>query len=203
MDMLEDFRLKVFMAVASEGSFTKAASVLGVSQPAVSQNIADLERMTGVKLFERLRGEVIMTQAGTVFKDHAERVLAACASIDMLFSHFKPSVVRISVSEELDTWLVAPLLEKFSVIHPDVIFERVMFDDADLKIFLKADSSHMPDPEQDIVAHLRISLCPPDKMDGQKSAHEKTSCMNLIFQPSPLFACTELYRMMKDIIISW
>ena len=138
MDMLEDFRLKVFMAVASEGSFTKAASVLGVSQPAVSQNIADLERMTGVKLFERLRGEVIMTQAGTVFKDHAERVLAACASIDMLFSHFKPSVVRISVSEELDTWLVAPLLEKFSVIHPDVIFERVMFDDADLKIFLKA-----------------------------------------------------------------
>ena len=62
MNMLEDFRLKVFMAVASEGSFTKAASVLGVSQPAVSQNVADLERMTGVKLFERLRGEVNLTK---------------------------------------------------------------------------------------------------------------------------------------------
>ena len=40
--MLEDFRLKVFMAVVQERSFTKAASVLGITQPAVSQNVADL-----------------------------------------------------------------------------------------------------------------------------------------------------------------
>ena len=42
--MLEDFRLKVFMAVRSEHSFTKAARSLGISQPAVSQNIAELEK---------------------------------------------------------------------------------------------------------------------------------------------------------------
>ena len=47
--MLEDFRLKVFATVAAEGSFTKAAAVLGVSQPAVSQNIAELEKLSGVK----------------------------------------------------------------------------------------------------------------------------------------------------------
>ena len=56
--MFEDFRLKVFVAVAEEGSFTKAAARLGVTQPAISQNVADLEKMTGVKLFSRLRGEV-------------------------------------------------------------------------------------------------------------------------------------------------
>ena len=54
-NMLEDFRLKVFMTVAQAGSFTKAASVLGISQPAVSQNVAELERLSGRKLFERLR----------------------------------------------------------------------------------------------------------------------------------------------------
>ena len=48
--MLQDFRLKVFMAVAEYGSFTKAAESLGVSQPAVSQNIAELERNLGVRL---------------------------------------------------------------------------------------------------------------------------------------------------------
>jgi len=42
--MLEDFRLKVFMAVAENRSFTKAAAVLRITQPAVSQNIADLKR---------------------------------------------------------------------------------------------------------------------------------------------------------------
>ena len=58
--MLEDSRLRVFMAVADEGSFTKAAARLGVTQPAVSQNIADLEKVTGQKLFERMRGEVVL-----------------------------------------------------------------------------------------------------------------------------------------------
>ena len=46
--MLEDFRLKVFMAARSEHSFTKAARSLGISQPAVSQNIAELEKELGV-----------------------------------------------------------------------------------------------------------------------------------------------------------
>ena len=41
--MMEDFRIKVFMAVVNEGSFTKAASSLGISQAAVSQNVAELE----------------------------------------------------------------------------------------------------------------------------------------------------------------
>ena len=58
MPMLEDFRLKVFMAVVHERSFTKAASVLGITQPSVSQNIADLEKMTGRKLFDRQKGAV-------------------------------------------------------------------------------------------------------------------------------------------------
>ena len=48
--MFEDFRLKVFLAVAKEGSFTNAAKSLGVSQPAVSQNIAEIEKGIGVKL---------------------------------------------------------------------------------------------------------------------------------------------------------
>lgn len=43
-NMFEDFRLKVFMAVAETGSFTKAAKSIGISQPAVSQNINALER---------------------------------------------------------------------------------------------------------------------------------------------------------------
>lgn len=57
--MLEDFRLKVFMAVAETGSFTKASRKLGVSQPAVSQNISSLEKETGAILFQRARGEEI------------------------------------------------------------------------------------------------------------------------------------------------
>ena len=71
--MLEDFKLKVFVEVAREKSFTRAASALSISQPAVSQNIAELEKQLGTKLFERRRGEVLLTDAGQVFLSHAER----------------------------------------------------------------------------------------------------------------------------------
>ena len=62
--MLEDFRLKVFVTVAKEGSFTKAAAALGVTQPAVSQNIAELERLLERKLFDRMKGETLLTPEG-------------------------------------------------------------------------------------------------------------------------------------------
>ena len=48
--MLEDFRLRVFMTVAAEGSFTKAAQALNISQPAVSQHIAELEKNGSITL---------------------------------------------------------------------------------------------------------------------------------------------------------
>ena len=73
--MLEDFRLKVFMAVEREGNFTKAARTLGISQPAVSQNIAELEKETGAELFLRGKGTVSLTPAGSAFKEYAVRIL--------------------------------------------------------------------------------------------------------------------------------
>lgn len=73
--MIEDFRLKVFMLVIQTGSFTIAANSLGISQPAVSQNINTLEKSLGVKLFYRNRGEVSLTAAGSIFKDYAEKII--------------------------------------------------------------------------------------------------------------------------------
>ena len=125
--MLEDFRLQVFMTVAHERSFTKAAAELGVSQPAVSQNIAELERVVGSKLFERLRGEVALTGEGEVFKAYAEKMLGTCAEMSDMFAPLAPVTVRISASEELYSYMLAPALESFRHVHPQVTFERTMF----------------------------------------------------------------------------
>ena len=65
--MLEDFRLKVFVTLSVVKNFTRAAEVLHISQPAVSQNISELEKQLGIKLFDRLRGEVVLTPAGEIF----------------------------------------------------------------------------------------------------------------------------------------
>ena len=73
--MLEDFRLRVFQRVAELGSFTAAAKALGITQPAVSQHIAELEKFAGGQLFERGRGRIALTARGRVFLTHATGIL--------------------------------------------------------------------------------------------------------------------------------
>ena len=85
--MLEDFRLKVFLAVSEEGSFTKAARTLGISQPAVSQNIADLEKETGTERFIRRKGAVELTPAGYTLKEYAVRILHWCSAAEDVFGN--------------------------------------------------------------------------------------------------------------------
>ena len=201
--MLEDFRLKVFVTVASEGSFTKAAAVLGVSQPAVSQNVAELEKLSGVKLFERLRGEVVLTPQGVVFKEYAERILQTCSSASVAFARTSTTVVRVSASEEVFTLYLAPALEKFMTIHPEVSFERAIFEDADVAVVLKPASDSPFEIPAESIARIRISISPAPKMGDYKATHEKSSYLDLLWQPTPAFACTQVCRIMKEILTSF
>ena len=201
--MLEDFRLKVFVTVASEGSFTKAAAVLGVSQPAVSQNVAELEKLSGVKLFERLRGEVVLTPQGVVFKEYAERILKTCSSAAATFAKTSPAVVRVSASEEVFSLYLAPALEKFMTIHPEVSFERAMFEDADVAVVLEKASDSPFEIPSDSIARIRVSISPVPKMGDYKATHEKSSYFDLLWQPTPAFACTQVCRIMKEILTSF
>ena len=73
--MFEDFRLRVFVTVADAGSFTEAAHRLGVTQPAVSQNVAELEKLVGEPLFLRAHGSVTLTDAGRRMSYYAGRIL--------------------------------------------------------------------------------------------------------------------------------
>ena len=196
--MLEDFRFKVFMAVVQERSFTKAASVLGITQPAVSQNIADLEKMTGRKLFDRQRGSVVLTAEGEVFLIYVQKLLETCADVDDMFAKVSPATVRISASEELYTYLIGPALEGFSKIHPDVTFERCMFGDADLNVTLKPSSAVASD---DSILRIRMSVFPTPKMGDLPATHEKTSYFDVVFQPSPAFSYTRLCRLIKAFLL--
>ncbi len=74
--MLEDCKIRAFLAVVEEGTFTKAARKLGVSQPAVSSHIASLEQMLGCTLFER-GNSLQLTPSGETFRDYARRIQQA------------------------------------------------------------------------------------------------------------------------------
>ena len=168
--MLEDFRLKVFVAVAREKSFTKAASQLKVTQPAVSQNISELEKQFGQKLFERLRGVVLLTPAGELLLDRAKEILSKYDDLAQVFSVFPDTVVRVAASDEVFSYLTEVLLSRFLLVHPEVIFEQAFIDD---------------------LADLKVSLSPSEKNRGM---------LALSYHPSEMFASTRLYKVLSDII---
>ncbi|ANW22701.1 LysR family transcriptional regulator (plasmid) [Streptomyces clavuligerus] len=78
--------LEYFVAVAEEGSFTKAAARCHVVQPAISQQIQALEKELGEPLFERLPRQVALTSGGIALLPHARACLAAAAAAALEFA---------------------------------------------------------------------------------------------------------------------
>src|SRR2546422_6659368 len=70
-------QLEVFLAVAREKSFSRAAKKIHSSQPTLSEHIGELESALGKKLFLRRGREVTMTEAGRVFEQYAARAVTA------------------------------------------------------------------------------------------------------------------------------
>src|SRR5437870_12785570 len=73
-------QFEVFLAVAKAASFRLAAEAMHLSQPALSQHVAEMERELGTRLFDRLGRKVALTEAGRVLEEHAHRLFASLAS---------------------------------------------------------------------------------------------------------------------------
>lgn len=68
-------QLRVFLAVAAHGSFSRAADAVGLTQSAVSRGVAELEEVLGLRLLDRTTREVVLTDAGQTLAPALERLL--------------------------------------------------------------------------------------------------------------------------------
>lgn len=116
-------QLRYFLAVAEHGHFTRAADEVGVAQPSLSKQIQALEHELGSPLFERERGNVALTPAGTILLPHARSVLAdvdtAHREVQRLIG-LRRGRVRLGAPPSLCTSLVAEVLRTFSDAYPGV-----------------------------------------------------------------------------------
>ncbi|UFH34821.1 LysR family transcriptional regulator [Flavobacterium acetivorans] len=118
-----DFRLKVFYAVANRLSFTKAASNLFITQPAVSKHIQELEEEYKVKLFDRNGSKISLTQAGKVLLEHAKSIFEIYREIDFDMStliHQQRGILRLGASTTISQYIIPPLLARFHQKMADV-----------------------------------------------------------------------------------
>lgn len=115
--------LILFHAVATAGSFTKAAERLYISQPALSQQVGQLEAALGVKLFDRLPRGVRLTHAGQILAAHAGRMQAldeqAQRQIQELRGLARGSL-KIGASQTIGVYLMPEILGQFRRTHPHI-----------------------------------------------------------------------------------
>ncbi|MEL6956521.1 MAG: LysR family transcriptional regulator, partial [Pseudomonadota bacterium] len=133
MDRLDAMRL--FIRVADAGSFSKAASDMGIGQPTVSRRIQDLEHRLGAELFQRTTRALNLTEAGNKFYERAGVILAEFDDAEAEargLDHEPVGMLRISAANSLARRLIAPQIATFLDLYPhikcDVIAEDTLTD---------------------------------------------------------------------------
>jgi len=117
--------LVALKAIADEGSFGKAADKLGYTQSAISQQIAALERIVGLRVIERPGGPrpISLTEAGQILLRHADaiqaRLLAAKADMAALEAG-DAGRLRVGTFQSVGAKIIPRLLRRFSETHPQV-----------------------------------------------------------------------------------
>lgn len=119
---MELHQLRYFVAVADEGSFSRAAAREHVAQPSLSQQIQKLEFEVGQPLFDRLPRGAILTQAGEQLLVHAKRVLAEIADARNALSlrGDLAGTVSLGIIPTIAPFFLPRLLPGLALRHPGI-----------------------------------------------------------------------------------
>jgi DNA-binding transcriptional LysR family regulator len=115
--------LRLFRAVAEHEGISRAAEAIGISQPAVSRAVKDLEREVGIPLIEHVGRRVVLTEAGLLLADYAARIFALSAEAQVALDALRGiegGELAIAASTTIGVYLLPRLLGSFHQQYPGV-----------------------------------------------------------------------------------
>ncbi|EDZ93144.1 MAG: LysR family transcriptional regulator [Limnospira sp. PMC 1291.21] len=116
-------QLRILQAIASEGSFKRAADRLYVSQPAVSLQVQNLERQLNVPLFDRGGRRAQLTEAGHLLLSYGEKVLSLCQETCRALEdlqNLQGGTLIVGASQTTGTYLLPRMIGMFRSKYPEV-----------------------------------------------------------------------------------
>jgi DNA-binding transcriptional LysR family regulator len=129
MDKFQE--MKTFAAVVDAGSFVKAADALGMSKPAVSRYVSELESRLGVRLMQRTTRRLSLTDEGQIFYTRCKHLLQAVDEAETEIAARKSEasgLVRINAPLTFGVLHLAPLWGEFRRQHPKVTLDITLSD---------------------------------------------------------------------------
>ena len=133
--------IRYLMAVAEHHSFTRAAEVLYVSQPTLSQQIKQMEDLLDVQLLDRSGRSVRLTAAGELYVHHARRALGELETAKRAIHELKDlsrGSIRLGMTPITD-YLASSLLEQFSARYPGITLSTLEMPQNNIKDALAED----------------------------------------------------------------
>lgn len=116
-------QLRVFVAVAQQGSFSQAGQTIGLSQSAVSHSVKELESEMGIRLLDRTTREVMLTEAGEQLASRLERLLEELNTtlLDVRsYGQQRSGTVRVAASQTISAHLMPQCLAASQVNFPEI-----------------------------------------------------------------------------------
>lgn len=116
-------QLKAFLAVAQDGSFSRAAEKLYLTQPAVSKQIQALEEALGMRLFDRVGRSILLTEAGNILHDHAHIVFQTLEEARETINQLRGlqrGHLRISAASTIGTYMLLQPLGELKAQFPGI-----------------------------------------------------------------------------------
>lgn len=111
--------LRIFVTVYQEGNVTRAASLLHMTQPAVTRSIQELENHYGIRLFERINHKLYRTKRGEDLYARALHILDSFDDLEKEFQNWDElGILRVGASITLGSILLPKLIQAFSALHP-------------------------------------------------------------------------------------
>lgn len=126
-------QLEAFVSIADEGSFSRAAKSLFLTQPTVSAHISSLEQELNVRLFIRNTKEVNLSEDGKLLYGHAKQMVSLQKQIEMVFDKTRKEgshCLRIAASSVPAQYLLPQILAQFSEKYPEEQFKLMETDSA-------------------------------------------------------------------------
>jgi DNA-binding transcriptional LysR family regulator len=126
--MIFDFRLKVFHTVAEKLSFTKAASELFISQPAVTKHIHELEQQLATALFKRNGNNISLTPAGDILHRYSQKIFDTYMALEAELAQLgdvSGGRLRIGASTTIAQNILPRILALFKKTYPAISFTFV------------------------------------------------------------------------------
>lgn len=126
--------LKIFTTVADEGGMSAAAKKLHISQPSVSQAVAELEHYYGIRLFERLSQKIYLTEEGALMLSFSRHILDSFDQMEETLHQASGSVsVCVGCSVTVGTCLIQDILERARAKKPELSVRVVVNNSSDIE----------------------------------------------------------------------